>query len=178
MIGKSFSREALVGLAPDAPLDELLEELERKDLVRPDRGSDEAYGFRHILIRDAAYQGLAKERRAELHENLADWLVDARRDRLREYEVILGYHLEQAHRYRAELAPADARTDDLASRAASLLASAGRRAFARGDMSAAVGLLTRATCSCATTSPPGWSWPPISPPPRPTSASWCARREC
>ena len=145
VIGKSFSREALVALAPDALLEELLEELEHKDLVLPDRGSDEAYGFRHILIRDAAYQGLAKERRAELHERLADWLADARRDRLREYEVILGYHLEQAHRYRAELAPADARTDELASRAASLLASAGRRAFARGDMSAAVGLLTRAT---------------------------------
>jgi class 3 adenylate cyclase/tetratricopeptide (TPR) repeat protein len=145
VIGKSFSREALVGLAPDAALDELLEELERKDLVLPDRGSDEAYGFRHILIRDAAYQGVAKERRAELHESLADWLTEARPDRLREYEEILGYHLEQAHRYRSELAPADTRTDELASRAAGLLASAGRRAFARGDMAAAVGLLTRAT---------------------------------
>ena len=145
VIGKRFSREALVGLAPDADLDDLLTELERKDLVLPDGGSDEAYGFRHILIRDAAYQGLAKERRAELHESLADWLAEARSDRLREYEEILGYHLEQAHRYRSELAPADARTDELAFRAAALLASAGRRASARGDMPAAVGLLTRAT---------------------------------
>jgi len=145
VIGKSFSRESLAGLAPDAPLEDLLEALERRDLVLPDGASDEAYRFRHMLIRDAAYQGLAKERRAELHESLADWLTEARRDRLREHEEILGYHLEQAHRYRAELAPGDGRTEELASRAAALLASAGRRAFARGDMPAAVGLLTRAT---------------------------------
>lgn len=145
VIGKVFSSEALRSLVD---LDDRhLASLVRKDLIRPDRSgaSDDLYRFRHILIRDAAYQALAKDRRAVLHERFADWLHDAGTERRREYEEILGFHLEQAHRYRAELEPASERTGELAARAAEHLSSAGRRALARGDASAAVGLLTRAT---------------------------------
>jgi class 3 adenylate cyclase/tetratricopeptide (TPR) repeat protein len=145
VIGKLFSSDAVAALSPEGnDVDGKLASLVRKDLIRPDR-RENSFRFRHILVRDAAYQGLAKEQRAELHERFAGWLEEARSGRLREYEEILGYHLEQAHRYRAELAPADERTQALATRAADLLASAGRRARGRGDMSAAVGLLTRAT---------------------------------
>jgi tetratricopeptide (TPR) repeat protein len=124
-------------------LDEHLASLVRKDLIRADRADEEAFRFRHILIRDAAYLAVAKEARAELHESFATWLEDARPGR--EYQEILGYHLEQAHRYRAELAPPDHHTRELATRGATSLVAAGRRAFARGDAPAAVGLLTRAT---------------------------------
>jgi hypothetical protein len=51
--------------------------LVHKDLVRPDRAvlpGQEAFRFRHLLIRDAAYQALAKADRAELHERFARWL--------------------------------------------------------------------------------------------------------
>ena len=34
---------------------------------------DDAYRFRHLLIRDAAYEALPKSTRAELHERFADW---------------------------------------------------------------------------------------------------------
>jgi class 3 adenylate cyclase/tetratricopeptide (TPR) repeat protein len=146
VIGKLFSPDAVAALSPEGTdVDEKLASLMRKDLIRPDQTRENSFRFRHILVRDAAYQGLAKEQRAELHERFAGWLEAVRPGRLREYEEILGYHLEQAHRHRAELAPTDARTQALATRAADLLASAGRRARGRGDMSAAVGLLTRAT---------------------------------
>src|SRR6185312_1132491 len=62
-----------------------------------------------------------------------------------EYDEIIGYHLEQAHRSLLELGPPTEGTDALARRAAGPLASAGERAFARGDMPAAVKLLARAT---------------------------------
>ena len=62
-----------------------------------------------------------------------------------EYEEILGYHLEQAHRYLSELGPLDDHGRGLGADAAGRLASAGRRAFGRGDMTAAVNLLERAT---------------------------------
>ena len=150
VIGKLFSREALAGLGAEDELDARLATLIRKDLIRPgDRDPDPSragsYRFRHILVRDAAYLGIPKASRAELHETFATWLERARSGRLREYEEILGYHLEQAHHYRAELAPANDRSSALASRAAELLASAGRRAFARGDATASARLLTRAT---------------------------------
>ena len=114
VIGKLFMGEALGALLPEEEwLDDRLASLVRSDLIRPDR-ADDSFRFRHILIRDAAYQGLAKERRAEFHERFAAWLEEARRDRLREYEEILGYHLEQAHRLRAQLAPEDEHMAELA----------------------------------------------------------------
>jgi tetratricopeptide (TPR) repeat protein len=59
-----------------------------------------------------------------------------------ERDEILGYHLEQAFRYRQELGRPDV---ELGTRAGERLARAGRRAVDRGDLPAAVSLLTRAT---------------------------------
>jgi hypothetical protein len=60
------------------------------------------------------------------------------------YEESLGYHLEQAHRFLSELAPADEHVRALGVDAAGRLRSAGTRAFVRGDMPAAANLLRRA----------------------------------
>ena len=65
--------------------------------------------------------------------------------RLVESDEIVGYHLEQAHRYRAELDGADAALDGLARRASACLAAAGRGALERGDFNAGRSLLGRAT---------------------------------
>ena len=46
----------------------------RKDLIRPVGAERRRFRFRHQLIRDAAYEGMPKELRAELHERFADWL--------------------------------------------------------------------------------------------------------
>jgi tetratricopeptide (TPR) repeat protein len=92
-------------------------------------------------MRDAAYAATSKRLRASLHERLAGWVARRAGDRLVEYEEIVGYHLEQAHIYGAELGHADA---DLAARAAARLGSAGRRALWRGDERAAANLLERA----------------------------------
>jgi class 3 adenylate cyclase/tetratricopeptide (TPR) repeat protein len=145
--GKIFHRSAVQALTPDEPeIANRLVALVRKELVRPDRSQlrgDEAYRFRHLLIRDAAYEGLPKSVRAELHERFADWLEQRGAD-LMELDEILGYHLEQAHRYRIELGPADDRADQLADRARTRLVAAARRANDRGDLSARTSLLARA----------------------------------
>ena len=50
----------------------------RKEFIRdemPEAG-DVAYKFRHILIRDAAYNAMAKAERAELHEAYGSWLEE------------------------------------------------------------------------------------------------------
>jgi tetratricopeptide (TPR) repeat protein len=117
--------------------------LVRKELVRPARAQlagDEAYRFRHLLIRDAAYEALPKAVRAELHERFAQWLDKQGAD-LVELDEVAGYHLEQAAQYTQELGQPDAR---LAERAGERLAAAGRRALWRGDTQAATGLLERA----------------------------------
>ncbi|HEY8722366.1 MAG TPA: adenylate/guanylate cyclase domain-containing protein [Gaiellaceae bacterium] len=142
--GQLFHSAAVAALAsPPASADRQLVALVRKELVRPDRpqfATGDAYRFRHLLIRDAAYDALPKAVRAELHEKFAGWLEQRAVD-IVESEEIVGYHLEQAYRYRADLGNAD---PALASRAAELLAASGRAARLRGDRPGAAGLLRRA----------------------------------
>jgi class 3 adenylate cyclase/tetratricopeptide (TPR) repeat protein len=149
--GRIFSGGAVRALsAPEEHpfLDDRLGHLMRKQLIRPHRAefsSDHTYRFRHSLIRDAAYRQMSKGTRAELHERFAEWIENSGERPSAEQEEILGFHLEQAHRFRAEIGGDDERAARLGKRAAERLASAGRRAFSRGDMPGAVGLLTRAT---------------------------------
>jgi class 3 adenylate cyclase/tetratricopeptide (TPR) repeat protein len=148
--GKVFHASAVAALVPDAVRAEVpahLLSLMRKELLRPDRpafSGDEAYRFRHLLIRDAAYEAMPKQARAEMHRRFADWLEVAAGERRTEYEEILGHHLEQAYRYLSELALPDADAATLARRAAEYLGAAGIRASDRGDFHAARRLLESA----------------------------------
>jgi class 3 adenylate cyclase len=148
--GKVFHRGAVTELAPELMRPQVRERLAglmRMELLRPDQSSfagEEAYRFRHLLIRDAAYQALAKQTRSELHERFAAWLERVAADRLAEYEEIIAYHLEQAYRYRVELGPPDPHARELAIRAGRLLAQAGERASHRSDVRASVDLIGRA----------------------------------
>ena len=146
--GEVFHRGSVAVLSPD-PLRPAVEShlatLVRKELIRstsPTFPDDEGYRFRHLLIRDAAYESLPKATRAELHERFAGWLSG---HDLVEGDEIVGYHLEHAHRYRAELDGSDAALDGLARRASACLAAAGRGALERGDFNAGRSLFGRAT---------------------------------
>ena len=149
VIGLEFSTSALSALAEEgdarAGIEPALAALCRKQLIRPaEPGAADDFGFSHILVRDTAYARLLKRTRARLHERFAAWLTDTFRSRLAEYEEILGYHLEQSFRYRADLGPVDDHGRRLGAKASGHLSSAGRRALARGDMPAAANLLQRA----------------------------------
>jgi class 3 adenylate cyclase/tetratricopeptide (TPR) repeat protein len=143
--GETFHRGAVQALAPeDAQVTPRLAALVRKELIRPTEPQlpgEDGFRFRHLLIRDAAYDSLPKAARAQLHERFAGWLEEHGVG-LVELDEILGYHLEQACLYRAELgAPENVA---LAAVARRRLAAAGGRARARSDEFAAVNLLERA----------------------------------
>ncbi|MGZ6543982.1 MAG: adenylate/guanylate cyclase domain-containing protein [Actinomycetota bacterium] len=150
VIGKEFFVGAVRELVPQdrsARVPSDLMSLVRKELIRSERTTlpgEDAYRFRHLLVRDSAYEAIPKAQRAELHERFADWLERVAGAAVAEQEEILAYHLEQAHAYRLQLGPADERSDAVGARAAERLASAGRRAAARGDHRAAANLLRRA----------------------------------
>jgi class 3 adenylate cyclase/tetratricopeptide (TPR) repeat protein len=142
--GQVFHRGAVAALAPDdSDVTTNLMRLVRKELVRPSAATlpgDDAFRFRHLLIRDAAYDALPKAARAELHERFAVW-IELRAPDLVELDEILGYHLEQAAAYRVELGTPD---PALAAAAAARLFAAGRRAVDRDDARAGLRLLERA----------------------------------
>ena len=146
VIGFHFPADALNELIDESlrgELDERLGELERKQFVRPEEA--DMYRFDHVLIRESVYEALLKRARASLHERFVGWADRVNGDRAVEFEEILGYHLEQAYRYLVELAPGDEHALEVGRDGGRRLASAGRRAFERGDMHAASRLLLRAT---------------------------------
>ncbi|HVL53836.1 MAG TPA: adenylate/guanylate cyclase domain-containing protein [Vitreimonas sp.] len=150
VVGRVFERVAVAELSPEPDRPDVaarLRSLVRRELIRPELSAaagDETFRFRHILIRDAAYESLSKRDRADLHGRFADWLEATTGGRLAEYEEIVGYHLDQAVRYRVELGLHDDLTAALRERAFRRLADAGRRASDRSDAKAAIRLLTRA----------------------------------
>jgi class 3 adenylate cyclase/tetratricopeptide (TPR) repeat protein len=149
--GKVFHRSAVQHLSPDAAQTGVpghLLTLVRKELIGPDTAlfaGDDAFRFRSIVVRDAAYEAMPKQARAELHERFASWLGSNLGERAAEFDEILAYHLEQAYRYLGELGPLDAHGRELAERAALLYARAANTALTRGDFAAARYLLVRAT---------------------------------
>ncbi len=69
----------------------------------------EIYRFAHSVLKDTAYASMLKRTRATIHERFVDWAEPVNRERGREleFEEILGYHLEQAYRYRLDLGAID-----------------------------------------------------------------------
>ncbi|HKS79557.1 MAG TPA: AAA family ATPase, partial [Gaiellaceae bacterium] len=143
LVGRVFWQGALESLVPDLEVAELLEALcGREFLLREEHSTisgDVAFRFKHGLIRDVAYSGMSKVRRAQEHQAFAAWVEERARDELAE---IRAHHLEQATELLAELdgaVPAD-----LALSAATALEEAGRRALRRGALGVARRTLLRA----------------------------------
>ena len=149
IIGKVFAASSITSLMSEersGMVGEGIRALLRKDLIRPDRGDlgeEDAYRFRHLLVRDAVYEAMPKELRAALHEGFAEWLEREARS-AGELDEFVGYHLERSYRYREELGPVDDAGRAIASRAGAHLLAAGERALGRGDFAAAERLLGRA----------------------------------
>jgi class 3 adenylate cyclase/tetratricopeptide (TPR) repeat protein len=142
LVGKEFWRGAVLELSPPderADVSPALLSLVRKELVRPEQSAfvgEDGFRFRHALICDAAYSAMPKRTRSEQHERFAAWLERHEAD-----DELVGYHLEHAAQYCVELGASD---EALSKRAATVLAAAGQRAFARDDARAAAGLFLRA----------------------------------
>jgi tetratricopeptide (TPR) repeat protein len=144
--GRTFHGGALQALLPASErrgVDTRLVALARKGLIGADRAEfdgQDAFRFTHALIREAAYAGVPKLLRAELHEAVAGWLEQ--RDGA--VDEIIGYHLERACELATELGRAGAHERSLAARAVERLHAASRGALARGDAAGSSTLLERA----------------------------------
>jgi tetratricopeptide (TPR) repeat protein len=152
IVGKEFTADDVASLLEPAvahTAEAHLAALSRRGFVRP---HGDVFAFRHVLVQEAVYRAAPKRLRAELHERFSRRLERAFAD-LAELDEFVGYHLEQAHRLRAELRETDARTDVLAEEAGRRLGTAGVRALRRGDIHASANLLERAASLLAVDHP-------------------------
>jgi class 3 adenylate cyclase/tetratricopeptide (TPR) repeat protein len=99
VVGREFSYELLNTAAglPRETLEEALAQLVRSELVFC-RGEipHAVYTFKHALVRDAAYSGLLKSRRAELHAAIADAFEQRYPEIAEAQPETLAHHLSEA----------------------------------------------------------------------------------
>ncbi|MGI8478323.1 MAG: adenylate/guanylate cyclase domain-containing protein, partial [Gaiellaceae bacterium] len=158
IIGERFRAEELealevVGDEP-AALPELIDTLISAEFFQRPSGAD-GLAFVHALVRDEAYGGVTKRRRAALHERYAQW-IEARSEPI--VAEVAGYHFEQAYRYRSELAPLNDVTRALGARAAGMLGRAATRSSLLGDVEGAATLLHRALAAAPEDDPRRCGW--------------------
>lgn len=99
VIGREFSYELLSAVAgiPKDKLDESLEQLMRSELIfRRSVNPHAVYTFKHALVRDAAYEGLLKSRRAQLHAALANAFEQIFPEIVEAQPEIVAHHLTEA----------------------------------------------------------------------------------
>jgi class 3 adenylate cyclase/tetratricopeptide (TPR) repeat protein len=143
VIGRTFWPGAVAHLGgDDEDLRPLLDDLLLREFLLPERRStitgEEAFRFKHVLIREVAYGGLSKSSRASYHQRFAEWLRERAGEELLE---VRAYHLDHATALLAELD--GAAPEELSREAAAALEKAGKRALAREANATARRLLMR-----------------------------------
>lgn len=99
VVGRQFSYELLMAVAglPKEQLDDALTQLVNSELIFC-RGEmpQSVYTFKHVLVRDAAYGGLLKSRRVQLHAAIADAFERRFPEIVEAQPETLAHHLTEA----------------------------------------------------------------------------------
>jgi class 3 adenylate cyclase/tetratricopeptide (TPR) repeat protein len=98
--GSAF-HETRLALVTEVDL-EVLKKLEEEEVIVGDKERPGRWRFRHELLRDVAYETLAKRDRRRLHEQVAEGLRKKGAD---EHARQIAYHLEEAARAALDLDP-------------------------------------------------------------------------
>ena len=100
VIGRTFWRSLLEMLDSDADVGAALAELETREFIRRDRMSllegDDAYSFRHISLREVAYNTLPKSERRTRHAAVAHFLEASHPNSSVALAPMLGSHWREA----------------------------------------------------------------------------------
>jgi len=110
VVGRAFWDRLVAHLSGDDPAetDRSIRGLQAKGLVVSREPSSFAgsaeFGFRHVFIRDVAYDSLPKRDRAVLHRDIARWMEAELGDRIGEFAEAIASHLAAALGYAEEFA--------------------------------------------------------------------------
>jgi class 3 adenylate cyclase/tetratricopeptide (TPR) repeat protein len=153
VVGKVFWSGALAAISGrDEPaLQAELEELERRELIRPAKVSSVAgqteYAFWHAVVRDVAYAQIPRTGRMRRHRTAAEWLEHLAGERLADRAEIIAHHYSQAVALARATGEQARRLAELEERARRFLILAGDRAIGL-DVSQAHAYYQRALALC------------------------------
>jgi class 3 adenylate cyclase len=100
VVGKHFWPGVLHSFGDLDGVDEALDALESRDLIRREPSSqvqgEAEFSFKHILIREVAYSTLARADRKRRHAAVARYVEDVAGDRTRNLAWVLAHHWQEA----------------------------------------------------------------------------------
>jgi class 3 adenylate cyclase/uncharacterized protein (DUF2267 family) len=100
VVGKHFWRGVLHALPGLDEVDEALDALESRDLIRREPTSrvqgDAEFAFKHMMIREVAYATLPRAERKERHGAIARYVEDVSGDRAPNLAWVLAHHWREA----------------------------------------------------------------------------------
>ena len=129
VFGRSFPLAGIAALEPTTDdVETVADQLVAKDLVRA-TGRDQ-FTFRHILIREVAYQTLTRGGRARYHAAAAAWLEERAAEREDALAELIAYHYREAASLSSSLAAGPGAAVDVRQKAVEWLARAGEVAAA------------------------------------------------
>jgi predicted ATPase len=177
VVGRTFWEGAVSTLADVDDIEACLRTLRRREFVVERLASSIAgqreFAFKHVLIRDVAYESLPRRLRGQMHVQTAAWIERTSGEGTVERSELLASHYDAAFSYLHE--------DDLRRQARTHLLAAARQAQARFAISRPSGTSTtwrftgtrrgrptaRRSPSCPARTPPFRDWPAR----RPSTAS-------
>jgi class 3 adenylate cyclase/tetratricopeptide (TPR) repeat protein len=140
VVGRVFWSGAVQRLTGEASLDAILETLCRRELcsehLSSSMANDVEYSFKHVLVRDVAYESLPRSERGAAHAEAAAWIEEASGDRVADVAELLAYHYDVAFTLSGD--------DAFRERARGECLAAGRAAMRRFAMTQALRLGSRA----------------------------------
>jgi class 3 adenylate cyclase/tetratricopeptide (TPR) repeat protein len=100
VVGRVFWDGAVLTLARVDDVDTVLQTLRRREFVLERPSSSIAgqteYMFKHVLIRDVAYESLPRKERGRAHAEAADWIEETSGERVGELAELLAHHYDAA----------------------------------------------------------------------------------
>lgn len=99
VVGREFSlaiMESLTKLSADALRKKLATLIDAGLLMEAEQNDEQSYGFKHAMIRDAAYDSLLISHRKELHKSIANWLASERPTLRFSQPETIAYHYKHA----------------------------------------------------------------------------------
>jgi ABC-type oligopeptide transport system substrate-binding subunit/class 3 adenylate cyclase len=93
VLGRQFGLPHLEGVSPEEGVAEVLNDLQRLDLIRQERRWPQPeFRFKHVLIQEAAYRTLVGDDRRRLHRRAAEWLESQQTGGDAEAAGVLAHH--------------------------------------------------------------------------------------
>jgi class 3 adenylate cyclase len=100
VVGRVFWDGAVSALAQIQDMDAVLRTLRRREFVierlSSSIGGQTEYIFKHVLIRDVAYESLLRKERGRAHADTAAWIATTTGERAGEFAELLAHHYDAA----------------------------------------------------------------------------------